>query len=151
MPTPARHLAVQINQPHPPPATINHAAVIGVLIFALGAFLVWRGIWSFIKLRVWCHAAVSVQGTVLDNVPQPQTQKHTAWLPLVEFQAGNETVLSLLAAASSAQGWPLGSHLDVLYDPRDPHRTRLAGSVEPISRALVAGVVILAIYFAATL
>jgi hypothetical protein len=70
-------------------------------------------------------------------------------LPLVEFQAGDQTITSLVSAPARGEGWPLGSAVDVLYDSADPHHARLADTRFPIARSTILGLAIVVLFLAA--
>jgi hypothetical protein len=141
-------LAVQINSPNAHPAATGHSGAVGLAIMVVGLALVARGMVPLVRFRLWRTHALSAVGFVVENVPQATGNNKTSWLPIIEFQANGETVMSLIPAAESPLGWPLGDPVDVLYDPVDPHRARLARGRVPVSGSLITGLAIIGVYLA---
>jgi hypothetical protein len=140
-------LAVQI-QHSGAHATSGHSGALGLSIMFVGVALVCYGVGPTVMFRLWRAQALCAPGLVVDNIPKPSGKGIPAWLPLVEFEADGTTIMSLIPGPSSRQSWPLGGAVDVLYDPADPHRARLADTTFPISSYLIAGLAIIGIFLA---
>jgi hypothetical protein len=142
-----RHLlAIQINNP-----PMNHGGGGGGLwvavVMVTGLALIVYGVAPSVRFRIWREQALKATGWIIDNVPQASGPRETAWLPMVEFQAEGETIVSLPGGPSRPQGWPIGSPVEVLYDPADPRHTRLADTRYPISVAAIVGLGLIAFLF----
>jgi hypothetical protein len=143
-----RHLlAVQIQHSGAHPMSGRSGAV-GLTIMFIGVALACCGAAPALRFRLWRAQARLAHGSIVDNVPQPTGKWLVSWLPIVEFQADGEHIMSLVAGPARPQGWPLGGAVDVLYDPTDPHRVRLADTRFPVSSLLIAGLAIVAGFLA---
>jgi hypothetical protein len=141
-----RHLlAIQIN--NPPMNNGGGGGLWVALVMIAGLALIGYGVAPAVRFRLWREQALKATGSIIDNVPQASGPRQTAWLPMVEFQADGETVVALPAGPSRSQGWPIGSLVDVLYDPADPRRTRLADTRYPVSVAAIVGLGLIAFLF----
>jgi Protein of unknown function (DUF3592) len=140
-------LAVQVEANHHPGPT--HSGAVGIGILTSGLALMAYGIIRMVRVRQWRSEASAVHGTVVDNVPQPDGRGKTTWLPVVEFEADGATIRSAVSAAATPQGWPLGDAVEMLYDPANPGRAKLADGGWTISWALIFGLAIIGIFLAA--
>jgi Protein of unknown function (DUF3592) len=148
---PARALAVQINHSGSAATSTGHSGAFGLVIVILGFALVCRGVVPMIKFGIFRTRARRTPGRVVENVPHARGRHSTNWSPIVEFEAGGDTVLSLIATARESATRPLGSVVSVLYDPDNPRQVRLEDTPLPISTMLLTGIAVIGIYFAIVL
>jgi hypothetical protein len=145
----ARHLvAVQIQHSGVHSPMYGRSGALGIAIVFTGLALACYGAAPVVRFWLWRAHALQVSAAVVDNVPEPGKGGLASWLPIVEFEAGGKTVMSLVSGPSRPQGWPLGGAVEVLYDPTDPHRARLVDRHFPISGFLIVGLGIVGSFLA---
>jgi Protein of unknown function (DUF3592) len=142
-------LAVQVNHSVDPVGT-GHSGLLGLLVCLVGVLLVAWGVTPALRFRIWRASAVSAAAHVIESVPVVWRGDDVRWSPIVEFQADEKTILSLVNDSPSVDPWPLGELVEVLYDPDYPHAVRLANKRFSVSVGVVAGLGIIGLYLAAT-
>jgi Protein of unknown function (DUF3592) len=136
-------LAVQISNVSGHPAASGRGQVWQLALMVLGLTLVTYELVTATRARQGRMKMLPARGLVIDNVPHWRRHRRSDWSPLVEFTADGATVLSELAAGGRRHTYPLGSAIDVLYDPVEPRRARVADFTIPISGWLISGLLII--------
>lgn len=139
-------LAVQVSDQSAHPAMPGRSGIWGITIMGIGLALTCHGILRMAHLRRWRARAIWARGRVMDNVPRLSGLWRTTWSTMIEFEALDGPVTSLVDTVDNRVGLPLGQQVDVLYDPAFPQQATLADRRRTVSGSLILGIVVVGVF-----
>jgi hypothetical protein len=115
-------VAVQISNVDSHPAVDGRSGLLELALLVIGLVLIAYSAIGLAHTRRWRDETRLVQAAVVDNIPHRIGLRRARWQAMVQFEADGVPILSRLATRPTAVGYPLGTHIDIRYDPADPHR-----------------------------
>lgn len=132
---------------------MNSVPWFSLLALAAGGWAVWRGVGPWLADRRFRQAAHSAAGTITQMRWYQHgsgSRSRSVGHPVLRFETDDgRTVETESYAGDSAGGAEEGDRVDVLYDPVDPARARIAApaAMEIGTAALSVGVGLLFVLF----
>jgi hypothetical protein len=91
----------------------------------LGVGLLVGGVFAYRSTRAFLSSAVPAEGTIVAYAESRSSEGDLAYYPIISFAPKDGPKVEFQSETGGSRRGPLGERVEILYDPRNPHRAEI--------------------------